>query len=227
LTTAIAKTGGNALDVFNVAKEAPMPVAIKRWLSYIVLLSGTSNAVKDELAVIRQFQVGKEAFLPKEIPVLVLATRPHASYRDGKNTIAESFDINEPEFAVVAAAEIDPAVKASNTANAAVGHDFLLYIPALNEFAYFFLKKTALDNINEFTKALQSRQPQILKSSKRENPDFSWFVPRLTEEPGLEIDMSVITPEAAAHAMDLFSNPKPQGREEKSTAKKGGRKGRK
>lgn len=225
--TAIQKTGGNALDVFKAEKEAPMPMVQRRWLNYIVLLSGTSNAVKDGNALGRQFQVGKEAYLPNEIPVMVLATRPHASHRDGKVTINESFDINEPQFAAVAAAEIDPAVKASNTANAAVGNDFLLYIPALNEFAYFFLKKTALDNINEFTRALQSGQPQVLYSTKRESPDFSWFVPRLKEEPGLEIDLSVITPEAAAHALDLFKNPRPQGREEKSTAKAGGRKARK
>lgn len=225
----IVKGGADALAVFDEQQEAPAPVRNKAWLDYILLVSGQSKSVTEGKAVARQFQVGKEAFLDKETPVIVLAHRPHANWRKDNETIMESFDVTEKEFQEIAAAEMDPEVRADSAQQATVGYDFLMYLPALNEFGYFYLKKTALDNVNEFTSAVKSRLPQVMYSTKREARGYTWFVPRLREESGLEIDLSAITPAAAKHALDLFTNPRPQGRDEQASepaAKKGGRRSR-
>lgn len=224
----------NAWDVAVQDDEPQMPDRPKNWLDRVALLSGNSRAVAEAKAAPAQFQVGKNIFLDREFKAYVIARRPHAIHISGGSVVMESYDINEDEFQTIQGLEMDPAVKKDSTQSAKAGQDFLLWIDSIGQAAFIHLTATALDNVGEFIAAMpakgQAPTPVVIGSSQRENKrmNFTWRVPRATADSDLE--MNGPTQEQLLHALELFRNPRPQGRteeqqeEKKTPAKRGRRK---
>lgn len=225
----------NAWDIAVQEDEPVMPDRPKNWLDRVALLSGNSRAVAEAKAAPAQFQVGKNTFLDREFKALVVARRPHAIHIQGGSVVMESYDVNEDEFQTIQGLEMDPAVKKDSTQSAKAGQDFLLWIESIGQFAFIHLTSTALDNVGEFIGAMPAKgtppTPVVISSSQRENKrmNFTWRVPRATADADLALNGPTV--EALTHALDLFRNPRPQGRDEgeqqeetTAPAKKGRRK---
>jgi hypothetical protein len=213
--------------MFLSEDKKPVTQRQKTWLDRMSFLTPTSKAVTTDLARSKQFQFGKDTFLPEEVVVFILARRQHAIWLRNNKPHMESFDDSEEEYGLIAQAQEE--TRHDKKQSAMVGEDFLVYVPQLNEFAYFHVAKSALDNVVQWDTARPGKAnygPQILDSEPKSNADHNWRIPRVTLAPDAEV-VGTYTQEQAAHALNLFQNPTPQGREEaKAKPKKGGRKAR-
>ncbi len=206
--------------------EAPVTVREKHWLDRISLLTGESKAVKKGKAKAKQFQFGKDTFLEEEVVVLILVRRNHAVWLKNNKPFKESYDITSKTYGEIAA--VQEATKNDNSQSAMVGDDFLVYVPCINQFGYFHVTKTALDNVLDWDRVRPGKTdagPAVMASEEKENPQYVWRIPTITPAPGTEL-ATTFTAEQGQKAMTLFQNPTPQG-EQESTSTKGGRKARK
>lgn len=229
----------------SLIPEAPEDVSVrkraKNWLSRAKILAPLSKEVREKKGVPGEFMFGSDN-VGQETPILVLARRDHALWiKDGK-AFMESYDRDEEEYQTIL------AETQSYTKGAMEGYDYLFWSPVTEEFLYYHVAKTSLDYATDW----QACHPQ-----PKGHPDFPkgrgpvtgvlysfehpgsgkgaeknyWSVPRVRMEPELAVTV-LPTAEQVVKAMEIFNNPKPQGRKdaegqttksEAPEAKKGGR----
>jgi hypothetical protein len=140
----------------------------------------------------------------REFEAVVGPWRPHAIYINDRKVESESFDSSSPEFKKI------EEQTGQRVQGAAFGMDFLLWIPKIKQFGYFFFSKTARAEAPNAL-ALQGKL-SVFRAVFVETKRFKWWAPKV-EAP------AVTTYEPAPEnkhkaALAIFTNPHGEGVEE-------------
>lgn len=209
----------------------------KNWLERAQLAAPLSKVVREKKAQANEFMFG-DTNVGEETVVVIVARRDHALWLVDNAAYMESYDRNEEEFGRIVQ-EVE-----ARTKGAMEGYDFLFWSPEAQEFFYYHVCKTSLDYADEWQSAMPlgpdqpdgPRGPITAVLYNEEHPGSGkgrekhyWNVPRIRLEPGIEVT-TLPSPEASSKALKLFSEPRPQGRDDetkgnakKPAAKAGGR----
>lgn len=205
------------------------------YLKRVKLCADLTAEVKSKEAAVGDYFLQGVENLGAEVEVVVVKARPHAlQLIQGSSKVgAESFRMDDPIFQQIRRdKDANPSQQEPNNS---YGYDFLLWLPESRMFVTIFLNKMALfKSVPAFNKTLgkfaimSSREERSKKNQK-----ITYRVPTITAQD--DQSYAAPTPDEFKHALELFDNPRAQAAGSdaeggsstgKTTAKKGGRKGR-
>jgi hypothetical protein len=135
--------------------------------------------------------------LGKEVELWAIAWRPKAIDMSDDDTILTSHDPKDPEFQRIQAKSDE------KDSGCMYGPEYLVYVPAVNAFATFFMGSKSS---RREAPALQARlkNSAILKSKLIETKKFSWYAPIVTP---CSTPLDKPDPEKLASELEKFNNP--------------------
>lgn len=161
------------LGIQKYSDDAFDKVAAGKFLARIQFMSSSSEPCKAGEFPVNHYALFKSKTpidLTAEVNVLVVSWRPKA-LRIGDAVMA-FYDVENPEFKKI--------VEESDVQDSGCmyGPEFLCYIPAMKEFATFFMGSKSARNESPNLKALMGKGA-TLRSQKIQNKKYTWQSPQI------------------------------------------------